>query len=154
MATKTKSAVARPSIQPMPTLVQAQSEPDLLRAEIYNFNAEQQANARARLLAMILEPLPEMCTLQLQHVARFVDIAKNDRGSITPAEDFFTSLAVHHYRNGLTPELAIGEIESPDGFRINFDEALDVMNRFSATYPEVLNPVPAEALKPVPAEGA
>jgi hypothetical protein len=123
--------------EPAPAPSQAQPEPDLLRAQLYKLPERQAENARAALLAMILKSINEM-DANLQTVAQFVEICENYSGTTTPAESFIVDLVTRHYYSALTPEDALEAIESPDGFRINFDDAVELAKRFNAQYPDRL----------------
>jgi len=130
-----------PKAEPMPPpeATHSRPEPDLLRAKIHQFSEQWAERTRASLLAMIQRSIPGLSALALQTVARFVDIVENDAGTDTPAESFITTIVDHHYAfGGLTPESEIHEIESPDGFRINFADLIDSTKRCIAIYPDVM----------------
>ena len=88
-----------------------------------------------------MQSLPEMATAKVQEVAQFMDLCNNDRGCLTPAESFITDLVSDHYLfGGLTPERVMHEFESPDGFKINYEECIENMERFNVAYAK---PAPA-----------
>jgi hypothetical protein len=124
------AAPPKPKTEPEPQSLPA----DLLRAMVHRFDPKQAESARAALLAMILGSIAEMSALRLQDVARAVDIIEHDRGCSTPVESFITNLLSDHYVFGLTPEAVIGELESSDGFRANFADAMEVAKRLAATH--------------------
>ena len=111
---------------------------DLLRTTVYDLNLERTELVRTALLAAILESTVAASACQLQQIAQFVEITKRDSGCTTPAEDFITSLVADYFREGLTPELATERIESSDGFRANFADAVDLTRRFVEAYPEII----------------
>jgi hypothetical protein len=123
--------------EPAPELSQAHPNPDLLRAQLHDLPDHQAENARAMLLAMILKSISEKDAPRLQTVARFVEIAENDCGTVTPAENFIVDLVDRHFYDGLTPEDALAEIEGSSGFRINFNEAVELAKRFNTQYPQL-----------------
>ena len=88
-----------------------------------------------------MQSLPEMATAKVQEVAQFMDLCNNDRGCLTPAESFITDLVSDHYLfGGLTPERVMHEFESQDGFKINYEECIENMERFNVAYAK---PAPA-----------
>ena len=90
---------------------------------------------RAQLLDQIMQSLPKMATAQVQEVAQFLDLCANDRGCVTPAEAFITDLVNTHYLfGGLTPEGVMDEFEGQDGFRVNYEECAEGVDRFNLAY--------------------
>jgi hypothetical protein len=91
-------------------------------------------------LARACKSVARLDANSLQDVAQFIDAVEHNSGCITPAENFIVAVLNHHYQfGGLTPGEAIWEIENPDGFRINFEEALSTAKSFSAVYPQLVN---------------
>jgi hypothetical protein len=80
---------APPQTQPPPAVPTAL---DLLRAKAYDLPDEVLEARRVALFAMILKATAEMSAFKLQTVAQFIDVADNDGGSDTPAENLLTSL--------------------------------------------------------------
>ena len=97
--------------------------------------AEEEKALRAQLLEQIMQSLPKMSTSSIQQVARFMDLVENDRGCVTPVEEFITNLVMQHYDfGGLTPEEVMDEFEGPEGFKINYEECVEAAARFNAAY--------------------
>ena len=138
---ETITPAAAPEPKPEPAPAQAQPKPDPLRTCLSRLSPEQRETLRVRFLAMILKAIAEMNVYSLQEVAQLTDMAENNQGCPTPAENLITGLAGTHYLyGGITPETLVRELdpENTDGFRLNFDDAVDVTRRFSATYPEII----------------
>ena len=90
---------------------------------------------RAQLMEQITRALPKMDTSQVQEIAQFLDLCANDRGCVTPAEAFITGLVNTHYLfGGLTPEGVMDEFEGEDGFKVNYEESIEYMDRFNLAY--------------------
>jgi hypothetical protein len=90
---------------------------------------------RAQLLGQIMQSLPKMDTARVQEVAQFMDLCNNDRGCVTPVESFITDLVSDHYLyGGLTPEGVMAEFEGQDGFKVNYEECAEGVDRFNLAY--------------------
>ena len=139
---ETITPAAAPQPKPEPAPSQALPTPDPLRTCLSGLSPEQRETLRVRFLAMILKAIAEMDIHSLQSVAQLTDMVENEQGCSTPAENLVHGLVATHYLyGGITPETVARELdpENTDGFRLNFDEAVDVTRRFSATYPELIN---------------
>ena len=141
--TPTKTATM-PAAAPVPTTPPPAPEAvrvlDPLRGvqNFYDLEEKQPKEAkalRAQLLGQIMQSLPKMPTAQVQEVAQFLDLCANDRGCVTPAEAFITGLVNTHYLfGGLTPEGVMDEFEGEDGFKVNYEESIEYMDRFNLAY--------------------
>ena len=111
---------------------------DLLRIWISSeMPTEKEKALRAQLLEQIMRSLPDMSASRIQAVAQVMDLCNNDRGCPTPVEEFITDLVMHHYHfGGLNPERVMREFEGPEGFKINYEECIEAMERFNAAYPK------------------
>lgn len=115
-------------------------EPDLLRVKAYSLTAQEEAALSSALLAQIHKAIVEMPASQLQDIAQFVDLMEHNYGCASPAETFIRSLVNTHYTHGLTPEEVATHLdpENSDGFRYNFDEAIEIARRIRRTYSQLV----------------
>ena len=133
-------AVAEPAAAPtQPTQPPApETAPALDRLRVWvgdELPAEEEKALRAQLLEQIMQSLPKMSTSSIQQVARFMDLVENDRGCVTPVEEFITNLVMQHYDfGGLTPEGVMDEFEGEDGFKVNYEECAEGVDRFNLAY--------------------
>src|ERR1035437_581424 len=75
-----------------------------------------------------------------------MDLCNNDHGCVTPAESFITGLVNRHYLyGGLTPEGVMAEFEGQDGFKVNYEECVEGVDRFNLAYGQPAQP-PAAAV--------
>src|ERR1017187_4002061 len=131
------AAPTQPTQPPAPETVPAL---DPLRGvqNFYDLEKKQPLEAkalRAQLLDQITRALPKMDTAQVQEIAQFLDLCTNNRGCLTPAEGFIVSLVNSHYLfGGLTPEAVMDEFEGPEGCKRNYEECIEMMERFNAVY--------------------
>jgi hypothetical protein len=106
--------------------------------ELERTQPEEAAALRAQLLEQITAFLPKMSTSDVQNVAQFMDLCNNNRGCVTPVENFLTELVSEHYLcGGLTPEVVMHEFDGNcDGFKTNYEETVESVARFNAAYPK------------------
>jgi hypothetical protein len=141
--TQTKTATM-PAAAPVPATPPPAPEAapvlDPLRGvqNFYDLEEKQPKEAkalRAQLLGQIMQSLPKMDTARVQEVAQFMDLCNNDRGCVTPVESFITDLVSDHYLyGGLTPEGVMAEFEGQDGFKVNYEECAEGVDRFNLAY--------------------
>jgi hypothetical protein len=123
-------AVAEPGTAPQPKL-------DPMKIPRGPLSPEQEQEAGAALLSRLQGQMANMSTCELQSLAWYVDIEDADCGCDTPAEDFITTLVLHHTVRPLTPDDATRKLEE---FRENFDGMVRAARAFTARYPEAVNP--------------
>jgi hypothetical protein len=133
LATESSAPDAKPAVL---------SQVDPLRVdgiyELEKTQPEEAAALRAQLLEQITALPPEMSTSDVQQVAQFMDLCNNNRGCVTPVENFLTELVSEHYLcGGLTPEVVLHEFDGNcDGFKTNYEETVESVARFNAAYPK------------------
>src|ERR1035437_6743978 len=134
---KTETPAAAPASITQPPAPEAAPVLDPLRGvqNFYDLEEKQPKEAkalRAQLLGQIMQSLPKMPTAQVQEVAQFLDLCANGRGCVTPAEEFITGLVNTHYLfGGLTPEGVMDALEGQDGFKVNYEECVEGVDRFN-----------------------
>ena len=140
---QTKQTAPTPAAAPVPATqppAPAVAPLDPLRGvqNFYDLERKQPLEAKAlrfQLMEQITRALPKMDTAQVQEVAQFLDLCANDRGCVTPVEAFITGLVNTHYIfGGLTPEGVMDEFEGEDGFKVNYEESIEYMDRFNLAY--------------------
>ncbi len=94
-----------------------------------------ESETRSQLSQLITTSIGDLSTSNVQAVARFADLCLHDRGCGTPAEEFITDLVRSHYEwGGLTPDKVMREFEGPDGFQTNYEECVEILERFNVAY--------------------
>jgi hypothetical protein len=117
------------------------SQTNLLRVRIHDREKEERDRIASSIAAMIVKEIADLSALNLQAVARFIDLVKHDQGTITPAESLIADLVNDHYeRDGITPEDVARQLDpkNTDGFRYNFYDALKSARRMRAAYPKLV----------------
>jgi len=112
---------------------------DLLRVSTCTEPFDKDPVLREELRTLIVGSIAKMSNGCLQAVARFIDIQQNDRGCMSPAEDFITYLVMSHFtqRNvGLTPKDVEDRLKQ---FHEDFTFAFDITRRFNRTYSALVN---------------
>jgi hypothetical protein len=92
---------------------------------------DQEQEVRAR----FMDRLAGMSACTLRSLAWYADIEDADDGCNAPAEDFITTLVLHHSVRALTPDDATRKLEE---FRENFDGMVRAARAFTARYPEAV----------------
>lgn len=144
MKKTTQTKPATPAAAPVPATPPPAPEAapvlDPLRGvqNFYDLEEKQPKEAkalRAQLLGQIMQSLPKMATARVQEVAQFMDLCNNDRGCVTPVESFITDLVSNHYLyGGLTPDGVMAEFEGQEGFKVNYEEYVEGVDRFNLAY--------------------
>jgi hypothetical protein len=136
--TKTETPAAAPASAAPPPEAAPVLDPLRGVQNFYDLEKKQPKEAkalRAQLLEQIMQSLPKMDTALVQEVAQFMDLCNNDRGCVTPVESFITDLVSDHYLyGGLTPDGVMAEFEGQDGFKVNYEECAEGVDRFNLAY--------------------
>jgi hypothetical protein len=93
------------------------------------------------LFRLIIKGIGGMRYYSLQRVAQCVDMVRRYRGCSTPAENLIQDLLRQHYEwGGITPEELAYQLDenNSDGFRCNFDDAMEIANNIQITYPKLM----------------
>ena len=96
---------------------------------------EQEREVHGALLSRLQGQMANMSRGGLQSLAWYADIEDADDGCNAPAEDFITTLVLHHSVRALTPDDATRKLEE---FRENFDGMVRAARAFTARYPEAV----------------
>ena len=124
-----------PAEPPAESITAPQPKLDPMKIPRGPLSPEQEQEAGAALLSRLQGQMANMSTCELQSLAWYVDIEDADCGCDTPAEDFITTLVLHHTVRPLTPDDATRKLEE---FRENFDGMVRAARAFTARYPEAV----------------
>ena len=100
--------------------------------------SENKSNEGAR--AKLLKIIDDLDPKDYERLAALGDAIMNNRGSITPAEDFIDSIALRYAQglregNGITPATIQNYLEE---FRDDFEMAVQATRRMSRHHPELI----------------
>jgi hypothetical protein len=114
-----------------------------LRDNLYEHGVgdAEKASARQDLAGYIIGCIEKLGASDVQSLARFADILRIERGNdITPDLDFIVRMVNYPYQLGpLTPDVVARQVDhdNPDGFRANFNDAVDTIRYFQGHHPDL-----------------
>jgi hypothetical protein len=105
----------------------------------WHHNDQQILMMRPMFIAEIVDELQCLDPNRLRRVRQYIRIERHQCGCTTPAEELITGL-VHRYEHGITPADLERELDPAytDGFRLNFEEALEEARHFQKLYPRLM----------------